>query len=35
MDNNYDGHFKQTIVDLSVLLQKLLYESLFPSLCIH
>ena len=26
MDNNYDGHFKQTIVDLSVLLRKLLYH---------
>ena len=35
MDNNYDGHFKQIIVDLSVSLQKLLYDSLFLSLCIH
>ena len=37
MDNNFDGHFKRTIVDLSVSLRKLLdlYDSLFPSLCIH
>ena len=35
MDNDYDGHFKQTIVDLSVSLRKLSYDSLFPSLFIH
>ena len=35
MDNNYDGHFKRTIVHLSVSLRKLLYDSFFPSLCIH
>ena len=28
MDNNYDGYFKRTIVDLSVSLRKLLYDSL-------
>ena len=33
MDNNYDRHFKRTIADLSVSLRKLLYDSLFPSLC--
>ena len=32
MDNNYDGHFERTIVDLFVSLRKLLYDSLFPSL---
>ena len=30
-----DGHFKRTIVDLSVSLRKFLYDSLFPSLCVH
>ena len=35
MDDNYDGHFKRTIVDSPVSLRKLLYDSLFPSLCIH
>ena len=35
MDNNYDVHFKQTTVDLSVSLRKLSYDSLFPNLCIH
>ena len=35
MDNNYDGHFKRTIVDLSFSLLKLLYDTLFPSLDIH
>ena len=35
MDNNHDGHFKRTIADFSVSLRKLLYDSLFPSLCIQ
>ena len=37
LNGQYDRHFKRTIVtlDLSVSLRKLLYNSLFPSLCIH
>ena len=35
LNGQYDGHFKRTIVDLSVSLRKLLYDSFFPSLCIH
>ena len=32
MHNNYDGHFIRTIVDLSVSLRKLLYDSFMYSL---
>ena len=34
-NRQYDAHFKRTIIDLSVSIQKLLQGSLFPSLCNH
>ena len=35
LNGKYDGHFKRTLLDLSVSLRKLLYDSLLPSFCIY